>query len=186
MKPLELIEQGRFLGEEFLVWLWMRGTSEGGTSGREGDHSACFLDDSVMLAAEHGEVKNVTLSKGNPAESREAFEALARGMRPVKAKMRILSGDLEWVFTFQAVTFNLSALKVPPSSAKGEQDRASERLFLIEEGLGHLERRFGRFLDLRNQDPEGMLAQAHAWIRGGVQGDGGFGTGAAAPAMAER
>ena len=33
MKPMELIEQGRFLGEEFLLWLWRRGLEEGGTSG---------------------------------------------------------------------------------------------------------------------------------------------------------
>ena len=45
MKPMELIEQGRFLGEEFLLWLWMRGLAEGGTSGLEGDQSACFVDD---------------------------------------------------------------------------------------------------------------------------------------------
>ena len=33
MKPLELMEQGRFLGEEFLLWLWMRSMTEGGASG---------------------------------------------------------------------------------------------------------------------------------------------------------
>ena len=64
MKPLELIEQGRFLGEEFVLWLWMRGTAEGGTSGEANDHSACFVDDAVMLAAEHGEVKELSLRSG--------------------------------------------------------------------------------------------------------------------------
>jgi len=177
MKPLELIEQGRFLGEEFLLWLWMRGTAEGGTSGQQGDHSACFVDDAMMLAAEHGEVKEMSLNKGNPAESREAFEALARGMRPVKAKVRLLSGDLEWVFTFQAATFQMSGMKVPPSAAKGEQDRAAERLFLIEEGLGHMERRFGAFLDKRSQDPDAMQETMKTWIQGGLAGDGGFGLG---------
>ena len=37
---MELLEQGRFLGEEFALWLWMRGLTEGGTSGAEGDTSA--------------------------------------------------------------------------------------------------------------------------------------------------
>ena len=49
MKPMELLEQGRFLGEEFILWLWMRGLTEGGTSGQSGDLSACFVDDAVQL-----------------------------------------------------------------------------------------------------------------------------------------
>ena len=181
MKPLELIEQGRFLGEEFVLWLWMRGTAEGGTSGESNDHSACFVDDAVMLAAEHGEVKELSLRKGNPAESREAFEALSRGMRPVKAKLRILSGDLEWIFTLTAATLDMGAMKVPPSAAKGEVDRIQERLFLLEEGAGHLERRLGRFLKDRSGDPDAMQESMCAWVRGGISGDGGFGTGAATP-----
>ena len=113
MKPMELLEQGRFLGEEFLLWLWMRGLTEGGTSGLEGDLSACFLDDSVQLVSERGDVKELSLRKGNPAESREAFEALSRGMRPTKAKVRLLSGDMEWTFVLNASTLDTSAMKLP-------------------------------------------------------------------------
>ena len=107
MKPMELIEQGRFLGEEFLLWVWMKGLLEGGASGVEGDGSACFLDDAVQLTSEQGDVKEISLRKGNPSESREAFEALSRGMRPAKAKLRMLSGDLEWVFSLNAATLDL-------------------------------------------------------------------------------
>ena len=95
MKPLELMEQGRFLGEEFLLWLWMHSMTEGGASGEDGDGSGCFVDDAIQLVSERGEVKEISLRKGNPSESREAFEALSRGMRPAKVKLRILSGDLE-------------------------------------------------------------------------------------------
>ena len=104
MKPLELMEQGRFLGEEFLLWLWMRSMTEGGASGEDGDGSGCFVDDAIQLVSERGEVKEISLRKGNPSECREAFEALGRGMRPAKVKLRILSGDLEWVFTLNAAT----------------------------------------------------------------------------------
>lgn len=115
MKPMELIEQGRFLGEEFLLWLWQRGLLDGGTSGVEGDSSALFLDDAVVLVSEQGDVREISLRKGNPTESREAFKALSRGMRPSKAKVRLLSGDLEWTFSLNAATFDVSALKLPPA-----------------------------------------------------------------------
>ena len=170
MKPLELVEQGRFLGEEFLLWLWMRGLAEGGTSGVEGDLSACFIDDAVTLVSERGDVKELSLRKGNPAESREAFEALSRGMRPSKAKARLLSGDMEWTFVIDASSLDTSAMKLPPSQAKDPAGRVADRLFLLEEGVAHLERRFTRFLELRTDDPDGLEGLLKQWVGQGLSG----------------
>jgi len=170
VKPLELVEQGRFLGEEFVLWLWMRGLKEGGTSGLEGDMSACFLDDAVILVSERGDVKELSLRKGNPTESREAFEALSRGMRPSKAKARLLSGDMEWTFVLNAASLDTSAMKLPPSQAKDPAGRVADRLFLLEEGLAHLERRFTQFLELRTDDPGGLEETLKGWVREGLSG----------------
>ena len=172
MKPMELIEQGRFLGEEFLLWLWMRGLKDGGTSGLDGDHSACFVDDAVQLVTERGDVKELSLRKGNPAESREAFEALSRGMRPAKAKVRLLSGDMEWTFTLGAAGLEISTLKLPPTQAKDQQGRVADRLFLLEEGTAHLERRFQAFLEVRSQDADGLEEGLKDWVRAGLAGVG--------------
>lgn len=171
MKPLELMEQGRFLGEEFLLWLWMKSMMEGGASGEEGDGSACFVDDALQLVSERGEVKEISLRKGNPSESREAFEALGRGMRPAKMKLRILSGDLEWVFTLNATTLDMGTLKLPPSTGKAPHERLHDRLFLLEEGAGHLERRLKGFLRVRAEDPEGLQAAFRTWVRAGRTGE---------------
>jgi recombination associated protein RdgC len=178
MKPMELVEQGRFLGEEFLLWLWMRGLAEGGTSGLEGDQSACFVDDAVQLVTERGDVKELSLRKGNPAESREAFEALSRGMRPAKAKVRLLSGDMEWTFTLSAAGLEISTLKLPPTQSKDNQGRVADRLFLLEEGMTHLERRFEAFLSARTQDPDELQEALRAWLRQGLEGLVGAGAGA--------
>ncbi|MBK9795817.1 MAG: hypothetical protein IPP58_04875 [Holophagaceae bacterium] len=171
MKPLELMEQGRFLGEEFLLWLWLRSMTEGGASGEDGDGSGCFVDDSIQLVSERGEVKEISLRKGNPAESREAFEALSRGMRPAKMKLRILSGDLEWVFTLNAATLDMGTLKLPPSTGKAPHERLHDRIFLLEEGAGHLERRLKGFLRARTEDPAGLQESMHAWVRAGRTGE---------------
>ena len=170
MKPLELVEQGRFLGEEFLLWLWMRGLAEGGTSGLDGDTSACFIDDSVLLVSERGDVKELSLRKGNPAESLEAFEALSRGMRPCKAKARLLSGDMEWTFVLDAASLDTSAMKLPPTQAKDPAGRVADRLFLLEEGITHLEQRFAHFLGLRTEDPDGLEETLRQWVRQGLGG----------------
>ncbi|MFZ1376014.1 MAG: hypothetical protein WAS25_05405 [Geothrix sp.] len=171
MKPLELMEQGRFLGEEFLLWLWMRSMTEGGASGEDGDGSGCFVDDAIQLVSERGEVKEISLRKGNPSECREAFEALGRGMRPAKVKLRILSGDLEWVFTLNAATLDMGTLKLPPSTGKAPHERLHDRIFLLEEGAGHLERRLKGFLRERVEDPEGLQEAMRSWVRAGRTGE---------------
>jgi recombination associated protein RdgC len=168
MKPMELIEQGRFLGEEFLLWLWMRGLTEGGTSGKDGDLSACFIDDEVMLVSERGDVKELSMRKGTPQESTEAFEALSRGMRPCRAKVRMLAGDMEWVFTLGAAHLEISAMKLPPTQAKDLHGRVSDRLFLLEEGTSHIEHRFAIFLTERANGPKRLEKAFKGWIEGAL------------------
>jgi len=171
VKPLGRREQGRFLGWEFLLWLWMRSMTEGGASGEDGDGSGCFVDDAIQLASERGEVKEISLRKGNPSECREAFEALSRGMRPAKMKLRLLSGDLEWLFTLNAATLDMGTLKLPPSTGKAPHERLHDRLFLLEEGANHMERRLKRFLRERADEPETMLESMRAWVRAGRSGE---------------
>lgn len=171
MKPIELLEQGRFLGEEFLVWLWRQGLDNGGTSGLGGDTSALFVDDRIQLVTERGDVKEMALGKGNPAESREAFEALAHGMHPSKVKIRILAGDMEWVGMLDAASLSLSSAKIPVTQSRDIQGCLADRLFLLEEGMGHIERRFQRFLRLRVEDPDGMQDGLRGWLRQGLSSD---------------
>lgn len=166
---METLEKGRYLGEEFLTWVWMRGLRDGGNSGIDGDHTAVFLDGAVTLASDQGDVQNLALSKGNPSESREAFEALSRGMRPVKGKIRILDGDMEWVCSISSATLDTGSMKLPPTDAKDPTGRMVDRLFLIEEGLAHLERRYGAFLRLRQEDQDALEEEIQTWIRGGLE-----------------
>lgn len=126
----------------FLPWLWRRGIEHGGTSGAQDDHSALFVEDALVFAGEQGDVKEISLSHGNPAESDEAFELLSKEMDLVKSKMRLLSGDLEWVFTLGAGEVAFNAVKLPPTTAKQPEDRLVERLFLVAEFLGHMDRRW--------------------------------------------
>ena len=170
MKPMDMIEQGRFLGEEFVLWLWFRGLTEGGASGITGDLSACFMDDSVGLASERGDVKHVSLDKGNPAESREAFDALSRGMRPIRAKFRILSGDMEWTFTFASGDLSISGMRMPPTQSKDPAGRLADRMFLLEEGLAHLDRRYAEFIRRRYEDSNAMSDVLQGWVKAGISG----------------
>lgn len=160
----DVLVQGKHLGEEFLVWLWWRCLTQGGTSGVDGDTSALLIDQAIALGAEHGDVKELSLKKGNPAESAEAFQALARGMRPVKASMRLLDGDMEWVFTLVAATMEIQGAKLPKVQCKDIDGAALDRLFHLEALEGQIQARFEAFIRERMDDPEAFAEVLRGWI----------------------
>lgn len=157
-----------FLGEEFLMWLWMRGLAEGGKADDD-DETSAFLEDNLVLSGELRDAKEMTLSKGHPAESEDAFRGLLAGMRPLKAKVRVLNGDMQWTGTLTSA-LALSGLKLPPSASKDLFGLLSDRIFLMEEVTRHLENRFKAFLEARVGAPDAMREQLVAWAHRGVEG----------------
>lgn len=162
--PIALLPPKELLPSLYMLWLWKRGLEDGGMSGVDGDQSACFVEDRVSLASESGDVKAITLSKGNPAESLPAFEALARGMSPVSLRIRVLSGDMEWTATLGADLI-LRSVKLPPSQAKDPMGRLADRRFLIDELLAHMDRRLGQFVQAYAADGADLQADLQAWIQ---------------------
>jgi hypothetical protein len=75
------------------------------------------------------------------------------------------------VFTLNATTLDMGTLKLPPSTGKAPHERLHDRIFLLEEGAGHLERRLKLFLRARAEDPEGMQESMRAWVRAGRSGE---------------
>ena len=164
-----ILEAGRPLGEEFVLWLWKQSVQAGGVSEIEGDSTALFMDETIQFSSPCGDVQEVLLKKGNPAESLAAFEAIARGMRPVKATMRLLQGDLEWKFTLVAATLEVQGAKLPSVQSKGLYDVLSERFLLLEELNEHIQERFEVFAQLRFDDADAMRDEFHGWIMGACQ-----------------
>lgn len=171
-------EKFHFLGQEFAIWLWQRHVEHGGRTASEEEASSVLYEDSMQLTSEDSQVaakvRDVSLKKGDPAESKEGFEAMAAGLRPTKAKMRILDADREWVFNLAAGTMGVSSMKLPPSTAKSPADMADDRMFMIQEAFQHMERRFAEFLHAR-RDPRAMKESLDAWIQARLEGEGGEG-----------
>jgi len=157
-----------FLGREFLVWLWMKHLTDGGATPVEGDDSSCLFGSSIEFVAERGTVKSVSLKKGECAEAPAAFQALGRGLLPVKARMRLLQGEFTWEFGYSGLTLDASSIKLPKSSSKDDLGRVSDRLFLVEELLGYMDSRFQSFLKDRVEDGEAMQTAIQEWAKQGV------------------
>jgi hypothetical protein len=126
VQRVDRIEKRRFVGREFLLWLWFE--SE--------------LFDATLRTQEHGPFglwleKRLVLSEGKestritaptPGSGREAKEALLRGQLPDSAGLRVALRDDETSFVLKAETLAVSGLKLQAALAKEEPNQLLEEL----------------------------------------------------------
>ena len=155
---VELIKEKRFLGQEFLTWLWYRSDSFGDTvrmpDGREAHVS---FERFMTLEGGEGDAQESVTCRGLQAELHEAKTALQAGKKVAKAHLRLVVEEFQWKFTFDAATFDISSLKVPKTVAPGEEEgddlsfegRVLERAWMIEQAVEAIDSMFREFLLLR-------------------------------------
>ena len=134
MDLIDLINTRRFLGSEFLTWLWFNvDCHDGLIELPEFGRIEVIFDDQLTLDAYLAETQRNDLRGGAPAYSPEAITALRQGKRPTKAKLRVIRDGREWAFVFKAEQFDLSGIKIPALLTEEADEQFWERMYLIEE-----------------------------------------------------
>lgn len=144
------IEQNRFLGREFLLWMWFESELFETNLAPSGQPSiALWLEARITLAQEKDESVLKTAAPGAAAEAREA---LRQGKLPREARLRLTAGDREYGWHFKADTLSLRALAIP-AELDAKKDEAHEVLYermrLVEDLEATLEALYRDFLSLR-------------------------------------
>ena len=155
---VDLIREKRFIGQEFLTWLWYRTDSQGNlirvANGQEAEVS---FERFMTLEGGEGDAQESVTIRGLQAELHEAKTALQAGKKVAKAHIRLGTGDLQWKFTIDAATLDISSLKVPKTVSVGEEAdddlsfeaRVLERVWMIEQALEAIDSLFRLFLTQR-------------------------------------
>ncbi|MBA2663379.1 MAG: hypothetical protein H0U74_13915 [Bradymonadaceae bacterium] len=168
MDLIDLIDSRRFLGSEFLMWLWFKSECFDGLFelGEEKKKLEVVLDDAMTLEAYLAETERNTFKGGAPAYSPEAKVALRQGKRLAKAKMRIIEEGREWVFNIKSETLDLSSINIPAVLSREEDEKFFERMFLVEEIENIVAALYAEFLGIRLTSawPDAMLPAMQAWI----------------------
>ncbi len=147
MDLARLIEGRRFLGREFLVFLWFDSELFEGRLEVPGMGVAeLMLENQITLVQEKEESR---LKGAMPAGSPEAREALRQGKLPTAARMRVTLGELSFAFVFSADTLSISAVKIPQVVKQESDEQFYERMYLVEELEAMLAALYAEFLALR-------------------------------------
>jgi recombination associated protein RdgC len=150
MDLFERIESCRFVGEEFLTWLWYRSERDEGHFDIEGGGTLeLHFDNQLTLEANLAEAERTKLTGGAPSFSPEAKEALRRGKRVAQAKVRIIRDAREWIMTITGRSLALSGLKIPAVLSREEDDQFYERMELLDEADAAVRALYASFIAVR-------------------------------------
>ncbi len=119
MQLLDRIEKRRFVGREFLMWLWFESEIFDATlSTAKHGSFGCWIEGAFVLSAG----KEVTRIKGSqPASAREAKESVLRGKLPESAGLHLSWGEREMSFSIKAETLAVARLGLPTLLDKADE-----------------------------------------------------------------
>lgn len=164
----ELVEMNRFVGREFLLWLWFE-TELYETNVRPSKGPACsiWLETQITLKNETEEAR---IKSPAAAAAPEAKQALQQGKLPQQARLHAIVGDHEFTWVMKAEELAIGALKIP-AQLKEEGDKYEalyERMRLTEELEAVLEALYADFVTLRLASAweTNIVPDLKRWARG--------------------
>jgi hypothetical protein len=174
MDLVDLIAEKRFLGQEFLTWLWYKSDERGGTIElpNAGDIQVVF-EKHMLLEYGEGEALEKAICQGLHTELREARTGLLTGKKLEQARIMLVLGEYEFHLTLKGSLFEFRSVKLPKTMAGVEEGddpeavegRLLDRAGLYETALHTVDELFRLFLKVRVSPewPEEM-ERVRTWI----------------------
>jgi hypothetical protein len=126
MQLVDRIERRRFVGREFLLFLWLESELLEATLSTKKHGSFGLWLERILVLSEGKESTRITAPL--PGLGREAKEALLRGQLPESAALRVAWNDDETSFLLKAESFAIGGLKLKTVLDKEEPNELLEEL----------------------------------------------------------
>ena len=173
LKSPHAMHEGRFLGYEFLTWLWFMTETQGGRVPlADGASASVALGERVVLSRQDdGKERVICTTQAGALD--EARTALRQGKMVEEAQWVLTVGDNEYVIVLDRDLWAIKGLKTPKQLPHSEEDdpdgRFLEKMFFIDDVLTVLDAAYREFLLLRltpSWSSDVLPALAH-WIQTG-------------------
>ena len=158
MDLVDLIAEKRFLGQEFLTWLWYKSDERSGTVFLPGTGDIQLVFEKHMLL-EYGEGDSFEkiVCQGLQAELKEARTGLRMGKKLEQARIHLILGEYEWFLTLKGSMLEFRNVKLPKTMAGAEESddpdavegRLLDRIGLLETATRTVDDLFRMFLEMR-------------------------------------
>lgn len=129
MDLVDLIQEKRFLGQEFLAWLWYKSEERGGVVDIPGTGDVLVVfEKHMLLEFGEGEASEKVICRGLQTELKEARAGLLMGKKPEQARIRLARGDYEFNVTLTAATMEFRNVRLPKTVAEADEGNDQESL----------------------------------------------------------
>ena len=175
MDLVVLIAEKRFLGQEFLTWLWYKSDERGGTVylPNAGDVQVVF-EKHMLLEHGEGDALEKAICQGMHTELREARTGLLTGKKLEQARLMLVRDDHEYHLSLKGSVFEFRSVKLPKTMAGSEEGdspeavegRLLDRIGLYETATRTVDELFRLFLERRVSSEWGEeLQKIQEWIK---------------------
>ena len=163
----------RFLGNEFLTWIWFAIENDEDTI-RRCDADIQSLDVGNRMVLEHrwaNGIETVAI-KGDAAGLEEGLLALSKGAQVTEINLIYKSGSLQWQFSLKGESLSFSGLKLPETAAAEQSEDMEgivlEKLYLYEKPFNFIDELYRLFIELRlSRQWDENLTGMKKWIQTG-------------------
>ena len=175
MNFLDILEEKRFLGQEFLTWLWFKSYERGGTVYLPGigEDIQIVFEKHMLLESGEGESHEKLICQGLQTELKEARTGLAMGKKLEQARILLGKGNYEWNLTIKASLLEFRSVKLPKTMATSEEGndpaalegRLLERISLLEEAVNTIDELLRMFVNIRvSADWDEEASKVRTWV----------------------
>lgn len=178
VESVHALEEGRFLGHEFLTWLWFFTETTNAMVPYAEDKAAELALGERMVLTLPREGKEKVVCTTQAYALHEARTALQQGKMVDEMQIALKAGENDYHLTLDSALFAVKGLKTPKQLAGSDEEdpdgRFLERMFFLEDVSAILNALYKQFLDLRlssEWDSE-TLSQLKQWIAAGPDEDG--------------
>jgi len=170
-----LFKRYRFLGFEFLTWLWFLTEKTGGSIDLSEQANVLLVpgDKIVMELVDSSKPERVTIF-GEDADLEEARISLNKRMLVREMNFRLKINDNEWGFGLNGENLTFSSFKTPKTGKIEKKDDFEgailEKIFLYEECVNVVDTLFRRFIKQRISDEwtTKQIPSLKKWITSGI------------------
>jgi len=175
MDLVDLIEEKRFLGQEFLTWLWWKSEERGGSVNLPGQGDVTLVfEKHMLLEYGEGEASEKLICSGLQSEMKEARTGLLMSKKLEQARILLVRGEMEWNFTLAAAMMELRSVRLPktekikPQTGDNQEEIEGtllERIYLFEELVTTINALFTSYLKSRvSDDWQDELTKFRQWV----------------------
>lgn len=174
MDLVDLITEKRFVGQEFLTWLWFKSDERGGTIllPGAGDIQLVF-EKHMLLEFGEGESLEKIVCQGRQTELREARTGLAMGKKLEQARILLARDNHEWHLTLKGSMLELRSVKTPKTMASSEEGdspeavegRLLDKIGMLEIAMRTIDELYRMFLTIRTgPEWDAELEKIRNWV----------------------